>query len=419
MYSFAHISDCHLGANRDPFLRSLEIEAFNRAMDECVRRRVDFVLITGDLFHSNIPDLGVANEAVKKMSEVAASGIPIYVIYGSHDYSPNETSLVDILSSANLFRKVVRGEVKNGKLKLHFFQDPKTGAKIAGISARRLGIERKYFEMLDRESLEKEPGFKIFAFHSAVTELKPDYLTHMVSVPLSYFPRGFNYLAGGHIHQHLIRKVDGYGTVAYPGALFAGYPRDLEDTAKGVRRGFLIVSFRDDVENVEFVEVPGPEYLYFEYDATGKNSTRVAEDLETKAGELPVENRIVLMKIAGEMSGGNTSDINFMELRNTLMRRGALYVGINRHGLTTREYGAVTTMAEDVGEVERKLFRENIGAVKVSVDSLRGDAGAKLAVELLSVLRQSQKAGETKKDYEARMLREAIHLLKLEEAFQG
>ena len=185
MYSFAHISDCHLGANRDPFLRSLEIEAFNRAMDECVRRRVDFVLITGDLFHSNIPDLGVANEAVKKMSEVAASGIPIYVIYGSHDYSPNETSLVDILSSANLFRKVVRGEVKNGKLKLHFFQDPKTGAKMAGISARRLGIERKYFEMLDRESLEKEPGFKIFAFHSAVTELKPDYLTHMVSVPLS------------------------------------------------------------------------------------------------------------------------------------------------------------------------------------------------------------------------------------------
>lgn len=394
------------------------MSAFQRALDECMKRKVDFIIITGDLFHSNIPDLGVVNSAVKKMNEVVGQNIPIYVIYGSHDYSPNETSIVDILSSADLFKKVVRGEIEDEKLKLHFFTDPKTGVKIVGISARRLGLEKRYFEMLDRESLEKEPGFKIFAFHSGITELKPKHLTQMESIPISYLPKGFNYYAGGHIHQYTKRKFEEYGLIAYPGTIFAGYPRDLEDNAKGIKRGFLIIFFNSEIEKVEFVEIPGPEYNLFEYDATGKNSAKVRDELLVKAGEISAEKKIVLLKVGGEMSGGNTSDIDFLKVRNTLLQRGAQYVSINRHGLTTRDYETVRPMGEDIGEIERNIFKENIGAVKVSVESLRGETGAKIAAELLTVLRQNQKVGETKKDYEGRVLKQAVNLLKLEEAFK-
>lgn len=418
MYKFAHISDCHLGSNRDPFLKKLEMDAFNYALEGCAKRKVDFIIITGDLFHSNIPDLGVVNSAVKKMNEVVSQNIPIYVIYGSHDYSPNETSIVDILSSANLFTKVVSGEVEDEKLKLDFFTDTKTGVKMVGISARRLGLEKKYFEMLDREILEKEPGFKIFAFHSGITELKPKHLTRMESIPISYLPKGFNYYAGGHIHQHTKRKFEEYGLVAYPGTIFAGYPRDMEDNAKGEKRGFLIISFDNEIENIEFVEIPGPEYFLLEYDATGKNSAKVRDDLITKAREIPAEEKIVLLKVGGEMSGGNTSDIDFMKIRSIILQRGALYVSINRHSLTTREYETVRPMGEDIGEVERNLFKENIGAVRVSVESLKGEKGTKLATELLTTLRQNQKAGETKKDYESRVVKQAVNILKLEGAFK-
>ncbi|MEM2145070.1 MAG: DNA repair exonuclease [Candidatus Jordarchaeaceae archaeon] len=416
---FAHISDCHLGSNRDPFLRELEINSFLYALDECMRREVDFIIITGDLFHSNIPDLAVVNVAVKKMSMLVSRNIPIYVIYGSHDYSPNETSIVDILSSANLFKKVVRGEVKDEKLKLEFFPDPKTGAKIVGVSARRLGLEKKYFEILDRESLEKEPGFKIFAFHSGITELKPKHLTHMESISLSSLPKGFNYYAGGHIHTHFKQEVKGYGVIAYAGTTFAGYPRDLEDNAKGEKRGFFIVSFNSGgIENIEFVEIPVPEHYLFEYDATGKSSTIVREELAKSIREIPVEGKIVLLKISGEMSGGNTSDIDFTEIRNILLQKGALYVSVNRHSLTTKEYGGVQTMSEDISEVERKLLKEDIGTVKLSEPSLKGEEGAKLAFGLLTLLRQRQKVGETKKDYENRLLKQAIDFLKLEEALK-
>jgi DNA repair exonuclease SbcCD nuclease subunit len=395
------------------------MNSFLYALDECMRRKVDFIIITGDLFHSNIPDLAVVNVAVKKMSVLVSHNIPIYVIYGSHDYSPNETSIVDILSSANLFKKVVRGEVKDEKLKLEFFTDHKTGAKIVGVSARRLGLEKKYFEILDRESLESEPGFKIFAFHSGITELKPRHLTHMESIPLSYLPKGFNYYAGGHIHQHFKQEVKGYGLVAYAGTTFAGYPRDLEENAKGEKRGFFIISFNSSgIENIEFVEIPLPEHFLFEYDATGKSSTIVREELIKNVREIPVKGKIVLLKVSGEMAGGNPSDIDFTEIRNMLLQRGALYVSVNRHGLTTKEYGGFRTVDEDVSEVERKLLREDIGTVKVSGASLKGEEGAKLAFGLLNILRQRQKAGETKKDYENRMLKQAIDFLKLEGAFK-
>ncbi|MGQ9782348.1 MAG: metallophosphoesterase family protein, partial [Nitrososphaeria archaeon] len=213
-----------------------------------MKEKVDFIIISGDLFHVNIPDMGVTNEAVKKMREVRDSGIPIYVIYGSHDYSPNETSMVDVLDSAGLIKKIVKGKVEEDRLKLEFFVDTKTGAKLCGISARKIGLEKNYFEILDRESLEKERGFKIFAFHSAITELKPDYLVGMESIPVSFLPQDFDYYAGGHIHQHVENKLLGYERIVYPGPLFAGYPRDFELSAKGEKRGFYIVSFDEKVK---------------------------------------------------------------------------------------------------------------------------------------------------------------------------
>lgn len=95
----------------------------------------------------------------------------------------------------------------------------------------------------------------------------------------------------------------------------------MEDNARGEKRGFLIVSFDSKIENIEFVEIPGPEYALIEYDATGKNSTKVLEELTKKVSEAPVEKRIVLLKVSGELSGGNISDIDFIKMRNTLLER--------------------------------------------------------------------------------------------------
>ncbi len=52
------------------------------------------------------------------------------------------------------------------------------------ISRRRLRNEKEYYNVLDRASLEKEDGFKIFVMHGAVTEYKPKYAAESESIPL-------------------------------------------------------------------------------------------------------------------------------------------------------------------------------------------------------------------------------------------
>jgi len=414
MYKFAHIADCHLGAQKYPELKKLELEAFKTAVTRCIREKVDFVIISGDIFHSNIPDMNIANESVKELKRLHDSNIPVYVIYGSHDYSPNQTSMVDIIASAGLITKVVSGSFVDGKLRLEFTTDEKTGAKIVGLSARKRGLEREYFKRLDRKYLEEEPGFKIFVFHSGIDELKPEFLSEMESIPLSLLPSGFNYYAGGHIHKKILHEF-GKGYIAYPGPLFAGSMRDLERSAKGSKRGFFIVKFEDEIENVEFIPIELCEFEYIEYDATGKTALQVREELLAKINSIDVNKKIVIMKVKGELASGKTSEINFSDLRRALMDKGALHVALNYHSLTTREFTEIKTKATEIEEIEDTLLKENLASVESRLDILKGEKGFILAKNLLSVLRQDQKPNERKEDYENRILREAISVLGLEE----
>ena len=160
MNKFAHLSDIHLGSSSDPELGKHELETFKKAMDECIRCEVDFILVSGDFFHVSVPDLGIVKDTIKMMREVKNAGIPTYVIKGSHDYTVGGTDIIDILHTAGVLTNVVKQKMVDGKLVLDFFKDPKTGAKITGIHARKMGLEKQFYEVLDRETLEKEEGFK-------------------------------------------------------------------------------------------------------------------------------------------------------------------------------------------------------------------------------------------------------------------
>ena len=242
MPSFAHLSDIHIGAFRQPALQDLVLKAFTDAMDLCLQRKVDFIVISGDLFDSNIPDMGLLNSAVRKMGEVRGAGIRFYVIYGSHDFSPTQTSIVDILESAGLFTKVTKGRIEDGELRLDFTTDKATKAKLCGISGRRRGIDSEYFEILDRKRLEREDGFKIFLLHGALSEYKSEDLAEAESMPISNLPKGFAYYAAGHIHEKFQAKEHGL-LINYPGTLFGADFTDIEKSANGLERGFFIVNF--------------------------------------------------------------------------------------------------------------------------------------------------------------------------------
>ena len=217
---FAHIADCHLGGWRDPLLREIGLNSFKKAIELSLQKKVDFVLIAGDLFNTAMPPIDYLKETVKQLMLLKENNIPVYVIAGSHDFSPTGKTMLDVLEHADLMINVVKGEIVDNKLKLNFTIDPKTNTKITGMIGKRGMLEKSYYENLVREHLENEPGFKIFMFHTAITELKPKELENMESSPISLLPKNFNYYAGGHVHivEHV--NMDGYQNVIYPGPTF-------------------------------------------------------------------------------------------------------------------------------------------------------------------------------------------------------
>jgi hypothetical protein len=407
------MSDIHVGAFRQPELRDLVTKAFDQAIGKCIDADVDFVIMSGDIFDSNIPDLSSVRKATARIREARERGIRFYVVYGSHDYSPNHASVVDVLESAGLFTKVDQGQVKDGKLELDFVAD-ETGAKICGISGKKLSLDRAEYASLDRQRLESEPGFKIFVFHGAIDELKPESLSEMESMPASYLPAGFDYYAGGHVHSHSSQDLSGRRKVVYPGPLFATDFRDLEPLANDAESGFYIVDFEKEVSKVDFIPTKVCDVLGLEYSANGKDARRARLELSDMARTSDVEGKVVLLRVQGELSEGSTSDIGLPQIRKELASRGSICVLPNLSQFTSKSLATPPGPPKAPHQTEREFFSQRIASVKSPERRLNGESGTELSLELLKSLKEERKENETKSDYQERTEKAGIGVLGLD-----
>jgi len=415
LFKFAHLSDCHLGYQKQESLKKLELQVFESAVSECIKRKVDFILIPGDLFHINIPEMRVQKFAFEQFRKLYESNIPVYVVYGSHDFSPVSNSVIDLLTVSGYLIKVSKQKnVSTDKVVLEFVKDPKTKAKIFGLPGLSAGKELEYYQKLDRKSLEKEEGFKIFLFHAGIDELKTKAIAESDFMPISLLPKGFDYYAGGHVHSYSLQEYKDYKKIAYPGTLFAGYHSDLEDNAKGTKRGFILVEFDTKVKKVEFVPIENVKYELIEYDANGKKSTTVNHDLLSEIKQLDPTNKIIIIKTWGEMISGKTTEIDFTNIIEELKEKGAIEVLINRNSLSSKEYSITPASGKNKTETEINVFKENIGQIKIGDKKFQGTLGVKLAKSLLHELRQSQLINENKTEYQSRIEQNAFKILGIE-----
>jgi len=49
MVKFAHLADCHIGSWSDEKLKQLNMQSFKLAIEVCIREKVSFIIIAGDL----------------------------------------------------------------------------------------------------------------------------------------------------------------------------------------------------------------------------------------------------------------------------------------------------------------------------------------------------------------------------------
>ncbi len=425
---FAHVSDCHLGAWRNEILNQMGYDAFKQTINKILEERVDFVIISGDLFDISNPRVDVVDLAVKELKKLHDKNIPVYGIMGSHDFSPSDNSMIRPLISAGLFIDVSKGEnIDNNKLKLQFFQDPKTKVKLTGLRARKRSLEIEDYKRLSIENLESEEGIKIFVLHTMMSELKPIEFKDMESAPKSLLPQDFAYYAGGHLHKTIPEKlregdqtliVDNKNKIIYPGVLFPTNFRELEKYQYG---GFCIVSGDIDIDSqssnlkIKFIPIKPNEILPLIIDCNNKTVIESLEHIEQRISSINPENKIVTVRITGLLTSGRTYEIKSNEIITQLRNKGALDVLVNKNALISKDYTPISVVVGKTNEeIEEALIHEH--AEKTNFKNLSKKDMENKIHEILGVLGTDREEGTKVNVYYKDLLQKFLGIFNLNDA---
>ena len=402
MFTFAHIADCHIGGWRDPKLRDFSYRAFSKAVDTCIEKQVAFILIAGDLFHTAIPGIDNIKMVVRKLKLLQQNEIQVYVIAGSHDYSPSGRTILDVFEEAGLLINVFRGEAVDGKLNLSFTIDKKTGTRITGILGKAGGLDISYYHDLDRVALEKEKGFKIFMLHCALTELKPSFLKDVASMPISFLPKGFDYYAAGHVHVVNEHREQEYPLLVYPGPLFPNSFSELEKLGRG---GFYLVHVDDEKKiTPEYIHLVLRPVQSMKILCDGLSPDQVTDKL---LKIVPEKNAILLLRLKGILASGSPTDIAFGKVYEHLYKEYAYMVLRNTYKLSSKEFEHLHLPSASKEDIEEKLIHEQSG--KFPFRHYNHDEKA-LIKSLFNLLSQEKLEGERVVDFEARLKKDTENI---------
>ena len=391
---FAHLADVHIGGWREEELKNLTIESFRKAIEICINENVGFVLICGDLFNTSLPQIDLIKETASILNKLRENDIDVYIIPGSHDFSPSGKTMLDVLEEAGLVKNVMK--FKDDKL---MFTPDKTGVKLTGIYGRRAGLESLEYDNLEKKHLEEEKGFKIFLFHTTLDEFKPEEFEKIQGQSYLSLPKNFDYYAGGHVHYLFDKTIEGYGKIVYPGPLFPNNFKELEELKFG---RFCIV---DDNLNLRRIEIKLKQVESFTVDINDLSANEAETKIIRELGNKELKDKIVTLRVFGELSSGKISDINF---KNIIDDIDCYLVLKNINKLTTKEFKDVEVKGESVEEIEEILVSDVMDDVKEVKDS------DKLTFGLMKFLMEEKHEGEKVVDYEKRVLINCYKILENE-----
>jgi hypothetical protein len=420
---FAHIADTHLGAFRDPILRRLNLDAFLKALRAAEEEAVDFVVIAGDLFDSPLPDMTVVQEASDALWRLRSSGVRIYVFHGSHDRSPTESGIVDVLAATRLF-ELVDVPDEDGITPALVVDGP-TGALIAAVGGMRGGLEREVLVRASTVALKeaaRDAPLAIFGFHGAVGGMLPEGLAMLESVPQGKLPGGFDYYALGHVHHRTEATLDDGTLASYPGPTFGATFTDIADMRP---KGFTVVEADDQGHcRTTFVPIETAPVALLDIDAEGGTSMGVQGAMMDLVEAEGWEGRVVLLRVHGTLRQGRPAEIGIPAAREVLLDRGALAVYVSRAGLRGADSkGAGTHDPSGEGTtdpilVANRIIARRVGEHETKLKWLSGGDGELFARDLLEVLKR-ERGSRKVDDHKEALLRDSLALMGIPEMLGG
>ena len=218
---FIHAADIHLGnlqyQSRDRF-NDFAL-AFLEILRDAITRRVDFVLIAGDVFHKRAIDAQTLFQAREIFKELRDAQIPALVIEGNHDkayYRDENVSWLQFMSwSDDLI--LLSPPLADGKMQLipwspvsrvgAYYDVPGKGIRVYGVpwfGANTATIIDRFAQSLAAIRADEVAAgvcYRVVALHTGVEGMVPT--LHGLPTRMQFDPlRGLvDYIALGHVHK--------------------------------------------------------------------------------------------------------------------------------------------------------------------------------------------------------------------------
>lgn len=339
---FAHLGDCHLGSWRLPQLQELNLQSFRKALELCIKEKVDFVLIAGDLFDSAYPPIEILKETFSEFKKLKEAGIPCFIVAGSHDYSASGKTFLDVLEKAGFCRNVFNPEEKLDKILLNpeiFGQ-----AAIYGYPGKKSGLE---VQELRKVKLQEAPGFfRILMLHTsvrgAVGTLPIDSILESELPDADYYPLG-------HLH---IDYED--GKFVYSGPIFPNNLQELEELKYG---SFYFVEVKNNQMKYQKIQLKLKEVEVIDMDI--KNSLVATEIIISEMKKRTIKNKILILKLSGKLEKGKVSSIDFAEIEKTAHDLGAFCM-IKSTSQLSAEEPELKIEISDMDKIEETIIKNYI-----------------------------------------------------------
>src|SRR3989344_6028524 len=337
---FMHLADCHLGALRQPELNLLNFQSFQKALQNAIKEKVEFLLIAGDLFDSAYPSIDTLKETFREFRRLKEADIPVFIIAGSHDYSVSGKTFLDVLEKSGFCKNVSVFEEKNGKIILQ----PTLYKNVAifGYPGKKSGLE---VDEIEKIKLEDCPGFfKILMLHTTIKSavLNP----RIKSVDDSKLP-SVNYLALGHLHINFNKN----GRV-YSGPIFPNNLPELEELKWG---SYCLYNNG----KIERREIKLKNILLVPYDLN--NALRATDEIIELLKKEILKDKVVLLKISGIIEIGKIADMDFGKIELYVKGQGA-YVFIKNTSKISLSETELEIDTIDTEDMESQIIEKFMGS---------------------------------------------------------
>ena len=357
---FSHISDTHLGFSQyGTNERENDFyESFNQMIDISIRDHVDFVIMTGDLFHVPHPTGDALLQMANGLKRLKQNEIESFFILGEHDISRIHSSPVPwIYHNLDFSNYVGDGEIRK-------FKD----VTIVGYDKIRKSEIEDFSEEFKKlgEKIAKEHGHKILMMHQGITEFNK-FAGEMTANDL---PKNFTYYAMGHLHDKDIRSFNFLkGPVAYPGSIEATNNEGI----KNFEKGFFEVDISSSEASPEWIKVETrPQISYtIKHEELSEQIKKISDEISNFNKKPIIELKIQGDEIKPEQIQAQISHLNEKTLRNSWK-------------IDSKKDMTSEILSEQPNSIEEELFR-------LTKDTLNSQEKAEFAIkELLPYLSTNQ-----------------------------